>query len=372
MNTTNTRGWARALCALAALVVVFGGATSVAEARKSAKKGIWGPVSVGGQSQFPIYKDLGAGIYQTNLAWSRVATSRPANPTDPNDVAYVWPAELDSAVAQAATAGMRVALLVQGTPGWANRGRDQRWAPTRVGDYADFLRAAARRYPSVRLWSIWGEPTRRDNFLPLYHERRDRGLTRKMKKGPHTYARLLDASYAALKRANRRNLVIGGNSFVTGDVSPRNWIKNLRLPNGRPPRMDLYGHNPFSSRRPNLKRGPLGHGFADFSDLDTLSRWVDRYLAKPRGKRRLRLFLAEFFIPTDHFNHEFNFYVKRRTAASWLTDALRITRRWSRIYALGWFSLYDDPPNAKGDEVNRGLLDHRGRRKPAYSAFKRG
>ena len=32
-------------------------------------------------------------------------------------------------------------------------------------------------------------------------------------------------------------------------------------------------------------------------------------------------------------------------AASWLRSALRITRRSRRIYTLGWFSLYDDPPN---------------------------
>jgi hypothetical protein len=372
VNGARHRIGGRALAAAAALLITLAGATGTADARKSAKKGIWGPVTVAGKSQFPIYRDLGAGIYETNLQWSSVAGARPAAPTDPNDPAYRWPAELDSAIAQSAAARIRVALLVQGTPGWANGGRDQRYAPRRNADFANFLTAAARRYPTVRLWMIWGEPTRADNFKPLFHERRDRPLTAKMKRGPRTYAKLLDAAYGSLKRSSRRNLVIGGNSFVTGDVSPRNWIKNLRLPNGKPPRMDLYGHNPFSSRRPNLKRRPLGHGFADFSDLDTLAGWVDRYVGRPRGKRRMKLFLSEFFIPTDHFNHEFNFYVKRRTAASWLISALRITRRWSRIYALGWFSLYDDPPNARHDEVNRGLLDYRGRKKPAYNAFKSG
>ena len=133
---------------------------------------------------------------------------------------------------------------------------------------------------------IWGEPTRRKNFKPLLRERRDRPLTRRMKVGPHKYASLLDAAYGSLKRRSRRNLVIGGNSFTTGDVSPRNWIKNLRLRNGRPPRMDMYGHNPFSSRRPRLNRTPLGQGLADFSDLPILARWVDRYLARPRGRRQ--------------------------------------------------------------------------------------
>jgi hypothetical protein len=51
---------------------------------------------------------------------------------------------------------------------------------------------------------------------------------------------------------------------------------------------------------------------------------------------------------------------------------LKITRQSSRIYSLGWFSLYDDPPRSEGDEVNRGLLDYRGRKKPAYYAYRRG
>jgi hypothetical protein len=218
---------------------------------------------------------------------------------------------------------------------------------------------------------IWGEPTRRANFQPLVHERRDRPLTRRMRRGPRTYARLLDSAYVALKRSNRRNLVIGGNTLVTGDVSPYNWIKNLRLPNGKAPRMDLYGHNPFGARRPNLRRRALGHGFADFSTLDTLARWIDRYLRRPGGRRK-RLFLSEYSVATDHIGYESNFYVSRGTAASWLRSALRITRRWWRIHTFGWVGLYDEPPRPSGDEMNRGLLDHLGRRKPAYEAYKRG
>jgi hypothetical protein len=360
----------RGLFALAAVLGLV--VPAVADAAPSRKKAIWGPARVDGVSEFPIYRDLGAGIYQMKIHWNRIAPTRPARPTDPGDPAYRWPAVLDDAVGEARRYGIEVAILIAGTPRWANGGRDQRWAPRRPADLGRFARAASRRYPSVRLWMIWGEPTRRKNFQPLIHERRDRPLTRGMKRGPHIYARMLDSAYGQLKRESGRNLIIGGNSFTTGDVSPLNWIRNLRLPNGRPPRMDMYGHNPFSNRRPYLNRPPLGHGFADFSDLDLLARWVDRWLGRPRGKRRMKLFLSELFWPTDHPNHEFNFWVDRRTAASWLSTALKVTRRWSRIYTLGWFSLYDDRPRPKGDEVNRGLLDRSGRRKPAYLAYKRG
>jgi hypothetical protein len=137
--------------------------------------------------------------------------------------------------------------------------------------------------------------------------------------------------------------------------------------------MDMFGHNPISARRPDLRRPPLGHGYADFSDLDTLASWVDRYLHPAnRHGHKLPLFLSEFALGTDHFNHEANFYVTRRVQALWARDALRIARRWSRIYTFGWLGLYDDPPNRTGDETTYGLLDWQGHRKPAYNAFKFG
>jgi hypothetical protein len=360
----------RILLILTALLVLALPAS--ADAAPSRKKSIWGPATVNGRSQFPIYRDLGVGIWQNGLSWSSVAPSRPAHPRDPLDPAYQWPPELDDAIAQGRRVGIQTSLLVSQAPRWASGHRDPRWAPRKPGDFADFVYAASARYPSVRHWMIWGEPTRAFNFMPLIHETRDRPLTRRMQKAPHLYARILDAAYGALKSRSRRNIVIGGNSFTTGDISSLNWIRNLRLPNGKPPRLDLYGHNPFSNRRPLMNRPPLGHGFADFSDLDLLARWVDRWLARPRGKARINLFLSELFWPTDHANHEFNFHVTRQAAALWLSDALKTTRRWSRIYTLGWFSLYDDPPNAQGDEVNRGLLTFRGKKKPAYFAYKRG
>jgi hypothetical protein len=153
------------------------------------------------------------------------------------------------------------------------------------------------------------------------------------------YARILDASYGALKRVNRRNLVIGGNTWTGGEVTPLNFIKAMRLPSGRRPRMDLYGHNPFSLRFPNLREGPIAYGYADFSELDALARWLDRYGYRTRQGRRLRLFLSEFTLPTDHRNHEFNFWVTRGVQARWLARAFKIARRWQRRPYAIWLRL---------------------------------
>jgi hypothetical protein len=356
------------LLSLLLLLVVLVPASSAAEVTR--KKSMWGPAVVDGVSQFPIYADLGVGIWQTGLGWEQVATRRPAHPTDPADPAYAWPAALDAAIADAARHGIAVSLLVMGTPAWANGGRSAPWAPNAPRDYARFLTAAARRYPAVRHWMIWGEPTKATNFQPL-REDRGRRLRGPGLRGPHRYARMLDRAYAALKAVNPSNLVIGGNSFTVGTVSPRRWIEALRLPSGRPPRMDLYGHNPFTARQPVLSQHPLGRGYADFGDLDTLARWVDRDLRKPGGGK-LKLFLSETSFPTDHSNFEFNFWMSRETQASWIADALRTTRGWRRIYTFGYLGLYDDPLQSDGQQVERGLLERDGTPKLGYAAFKQG
>ena len=138
--------------------------------------------------------------------------------------------------------------------------------------------------------------------------------------------------------------------------------------------MDMYGHNPFTARSPELLR-PLikrGKGYADFSDLDAVWGWLDRYGYRDRRGRPLRIFISEWTLPTDHPNAEFNFYVTRTVQATWLRVALRIVRREPRLYSLGWHALVDDAPRSDRLETNRGLIDHRWRRKPAFYVFRRG
>jgi hypothetical protein len=343
-----------------------------AAAAPSTQKLTWGPYD---EQAFDTYADLGAGLYALSINWARIAPTEPENPIDPDDPAYIWTSAVDVAIGNAEARGMHVVLVISGAPGWANGGRPWRWAPTNPHDYADFMAAAAKRWPQVRHWQVWGEPTRRENFMPLAKRAKGIDLNPAQRRGPRHYARILDAAYVALKGVSRANLVIGGNSFSGGDVRPLAFIKALRLPNGRPPRMDLYGHNPFGYRRPNLEADQINPegGVADFSDLDVVARYLDRYLSRAgRNPGKLRLFLAEYFVPTDHSNFEFNYWVSRKTARNWLAAGFRIVRSWPRIYTLGWFDLYDEAPNGLGTEVNRGLLTWEGHPKPAYYAFKNG
>jgi hypothetical protein len=357
---------------LLAMLLWLAPASATAQGAPSTKKLIWGPTSA---AAFDTYGDLGAGLYEITVNWSLIAPTKPANPTDPSDPAYHWTPVIDEVIERARAHGMQVVLEVTGSARWANGGRPWRFAPKNPQDYADFVAAASKRWPEVHYWQIWGEPTRQPNFMPLPKHVYGLELTKAERRGPELYAQILDSAYVSLKGVSPANFVIGGNSYSGGDIRPLAYIKALRLPNGRPPRMDMYGQNPFGYRRPDLSVGlsKPGSGVADFCDLDVLAEYVDRYLSRAgRNPGKLPLFMSEYFVPTDHSNEEFNYWVSRKTAAEWLTDAFEITRSWKRIYTLGWFELEDAPPNGKGTEVNRGLLTYTGKKKPAYFAFKQG
>ena len=137
---------------------------------------------------------------------------------------------------------------------------------------------------------------------------------------------ILDDAYVALKEVDPTNIVIGGNTFSGGDIKPLAYIKAMRLPNGKPPRMDLYGHNPFGYRRPDLSKDQINprSGIADFCDLDVVALTsTATYRGPAATSSKLRLFLSEYFVPTDHPNWEFNYWVRRKTAANWLAAALQ-------------------------------------------------
>ena len=329
--------------------VVFG-----APPAGAAEKAIWGPAKLpNGVSAFPVYRDLGVDTIQFGLSFASTAPTRPTRPGDPSDPAYRWPAELDTTIAEARANGIAVALLVTNSPAWSNGGRSEIHAPDPVA-FGDFMAAASRRYPSVRRWMVWGEPNRADRFLP---NREDSPV------GPRAYAPVLDASYVSLKGVSRRNIVIGGMTWTGGDVKPVAFLDLLRLPNGRRPRLDWFGHNPFPFRFPNLRELPVGGGFRDISDLDTFGGQLRRAYG-----RRTKFWLSEFVVLSDRPSNEFKLFVSRAAQARWLAASYGIADSLDSVAGLGWLSLLDEPDRRLSS--NWGLLTSSGARKPAYGAYR--
>jgi hypothetical protein len=328
------------------------------------KKGIWGPLTLNGRSLFPTYRALRVGVYNTSAHWDQIAPTKPTNPTDPNDPAYQWPSYLDQSVAEAGANGIKVQILLIGTPPWANGGQSSIWPPTQPSDFADFATAIAKKYPSVNLWMIWGEPNRKPNFGPLVPVRSDKGpLNAAQQVAPRLYAELLDAAYGALKAVSPANLIIGGNTYTAAgkdDVNTYQWIQNLKLPNGSRPRLDLWGHNPYGFDIPNLKDPPSPRGTVTFSDLRRLVQALDKSFP---GKR-LKLYLAEWGVPIGFKDKDLLYRLKPKEGLSWIRAACRISR-WGRIFLFGWVHPVDTPRSSQG------LLTRSGAKKPSFNAFKK-
>jgi hypothetical protein len=342
-------------------------AAFAAPARAEAVKAIWGPTELeagnaacppGGEpcSAFPTYKRLGVDVFQYQVHWDEVAPTRPRDPRDPDDPAYHW-GELDQVAAEAERYGIRLAILIQRTPKWANGGRPPIWAPGNPNDFANFAYAASRRLPSVHMWMIWGEPARAENFLPM---------SAGNPAGPQLYARILDASYGALKAANPDNVVVGGMTLNGGTVRPTLFLRWMKLPNGRPPRMDLWGHNPFEGRFPRLADEPIGR-FRGLNDIDTFHREISAVYRQ--GHRKVPPFwLSEWTVISDKPSRIFvRFYVTAPEQARWLKAAFAIARQTPYVAGLGWFTLLDEPP-APGS-ADWGLMRSDGTPKPAFAAY---
>ena len=162
------------------------------------------------------------------------------------------------------------------------------------------------------------------------------------------------------------NLVIGGMTHTAGLVRPRKYIDYMRLPDGRPPRLDLFGHNPLSYRFPRASDNPQRVDMRDMGDLDVLQ--ADLRRAYGRGKVP-PLFLSEYTISSDQPNRAFAVAVSRAEQARWLTAAYRIADQTSGVHLLGWFNLFDDPVD-RPQHLTTGLITAEGERKPAFAAFR--
>lgn len=342
------------LCAGVALIA------ALPAAAQAELKAIWGPNRLpNGHSAFPSYQRLHVDVLERQLRWYVVAPTRPQDPENPRDPAYHWPADVDTAAVGARHHHFRLALMIKGTPAWANGGEGPGWAPEHASDVAHFAVAAARHYRRVRHWMVWGEPALRGNFEPWPAKPRVMG---------RRYAQVLDRTYGALKSVRRSNIVIGGGTYNGAPQAPlTRFLRRLRLPDGRPPRLDWFAHNPYGTRYPDLRNPPYNPVVRDMGDVDTLAREVRRTYAGIH--RRPRLWLSEFNVQSDHDSRAFSFHVTRRQQARWLTAAYRIAHDHRYVAGLGWFGLLDESAAAPG--LSGGLLTADGNRKPAWYAYRR-
>ena len=318
---------------------------------------MWGqPILEDGRSIFPILKDLGVGLYSIQVRWEAIApTVKPANPTDPNDPAYQWPQYLDDAVAEATANGMQVQLLIMGTPPWANGGQSWEWMPNNIQDWTDFVTAVTRRYPVATHYMIWGEPNRTPNFKPSTPAKSGTGkLNGAQQVSPRNYAILLDAAYAAIKAEGPADKVIGGNTYTAAgkdDINTYQWAQYMKLPERQPAADGHVGPQPVGVHRSRTSMIPRQARHRHVLRPEAPGQGARQVVPRPR---KLKLFLAEWGVPSGFKDKDLGYTLKLKEANLWINTAFKLMRSYKRIYSLGWVHLVDNPRNSTG-LLNQGL-----------------
>ena len=161
--------------------------------------------------------DAGGPLFNSDVSLSRQMDTMVASGVQSVRVVFNWSAAqpspggpidfaaTDAIVAAAAAHGMTVLPTVLYAPGWDATGAQQ--IPARTGPYAAYLTALIGRYGPrgsfwanhprhpIRMWQIWNEEN-----LPVYWPQ----------PFARSYAKLLAASHAAIKRADPGAKVVSG------------------------------------------------------------------------------------------------------------------------------------------------------------------
>ena len=225
-------GLALALVTAAALLAA-GGALASPTARMGIQDDAWlrwGPGTLA--ERLDTLDGLGVRTVRFTLVWREVAQHAPADGRDPADPAYDW-APFDAVLDGLHAHGITPLVTIWGAPAWSNGGHPANWLPK--SGFGNFAYAASRRYPWIRLWTVWNEPNTAVFSRPV---------------SPTLYVRrLLNPAYALLHRANRRNLVGGGVTSpraTASGMAPTAFMQGMRAAHAR---LDAYAANPYPSSK---------------------------------------------------------------------------------------------------------------------------
>ncbi len=347
---------------------------------------------------FPLLDTLGAKTIRTNLYWGGpigvARKGRPAKPTDPADPKYDWFA-YDRMVRMADERGMKVVFSIYGTPGWANGRKPLNRAPRLARDLRNFAYAAAKRYsgsyivddgdpstqetalPAVRHWLAWNEPNN-PVFLSPQYKRVGKGRTlRWVAQSPFDYARICNAVYDGVKATLIRGEKVGcgvtaprGNNnpgTKRASIGPIPFLKALKKAKLR--RFDAYAHHPYYGSpsetplsKPKSNRGARGRIAPPvvLGNIDELIQLVNRLYG------RKRIWITEYGYQTRPPDRRFGVTLSKQ--ALYLRQAYTYARKHPRIDMMLWFLLRDQRAVAGWQS---GLLTASGKRKPAFTTFRR-
>lgn len=167
-----------------------------------------------------------------NLTWVRKNSLKWSDIQPNNNTEWNWAAvsELEQFLINANMRGMKVVLIVNFTPGWAQQYPGFFCGPVhteKLADFANFMSEAVKRYSAppfnVKYWELGNEP---DVVWEISSPTAVYGCWAKKKEddafyGGSDYAEMLKAAYPAIKSADSEaNVVLGG---LLLDCDPTNY-----------------------------------------------------------------------------------------------------------------------------------------------------
>ncbi len=301
----------------------------------------------------------GAGIVLAIVNWYLVAPERPR----PGQLPFVEPRlyELDELVANATARDMEVLFTIWGTPASANGGLGPNRPPTNPDDLRVFARALAARYLQVRRYAVWNEPNT-EHFLAPQFDPEGRSV------GPQLYARLYRAAYAGIEKGYPHALVAIGETSSHGRDAPSKGLvqdshspaRFARLLSEQRPRLrfDAWGQHPYPIRENTPPDAGSRWPAVTITSLDRFGHALDRWFSR----KEIPIWVTEYAYeakPDDPTG------LAPETQAAYAARALAFAARVPRVKLFVWFTFRDDRTNA----WQSGLLDARGRERPAYKRF---
>jgi hypothetical protein len=294
----------------------------------------------------------GIGSERMEMAWDL---------TEPQKGQYDF-ALTDRKVLAAARAEIDVLGLIVRSPAWAAQQPGQPFSPPRdAADYAAFAKVLVARYGAggelwrehpevkarpVRAWQVWNEPN-----ISVYWTKQP---------FMRDYARLLNATYQAIKQAD------GGATVVMAGLANFSWrdLRRLFRKGGEKLRFDVAAVHPFSGRPSNsVKIVALNRAVLNRNGARAKPIWLTELTwSSAKGKKKK---LTQNWETTEAGQ------ARRLTQAYRLFVRARRALRLQRIYWYTWVTVDRDSPNSfdysglRTERADGSVVD-----KPAARAFR--
>jgi polysaccharide biosynthesis protein PslG len=283
-----------------------------------------------------------AGWIRIDINWNVIQYAGPGT--------YDW-ARFDNVVRAITSRGMSVLAGILYTPPWARPvGTEPAWPPSKLADYATFVRTAVQRYAprGVHAYEIWNEPNVADFWAPG--------------PDPGRYAELLRLAYQAVKGADTRAIVVSAGLAPYGSygersatrMNPLNFLQAMYA-HGAEGSFDALGWHPSNY--------PYGLSFARWSAWSQMNRTRPsaRSIMRAHGDGAKQIWPTEFAVPTGTTSSSVGETAQARLLAR--SYAALALWRWA---GPAFFFTYHDTGALEFGVVRRDYSQ-----KPAYAAYRR-